>query len=60
MSTEKIINGYTVKQVQEGSWWVCSAEGEDIAGPFASQAQACEVAAVLQDQPPAPTRRRTV
>lgn len=58
MTAEKIVNGYTIKQVQDGAWWIRTQQGEEIAGPFTTQEQACEVAAVLQDQPPPPSRRR--
>lgn len=53
----KSVNGYSILQKPSADWWICTEQGEDIAGPFATQAQACEVAAVLQDQRPAPTRR---
>lgn len=57
MSQEKTVNGYTIKKLQDGQWWVCVPQGEAIAGPFASEGSAVEVAAVLQDQPKAATRR---
>ncbi len=57
MSDVKSVNGYLIKQLQDGQWWVSDASGEAIAGPFASQSAAMEVAAVLQDQPKAAARR---
>lgn len=57
MSIEHSVNGYIVVQIKD-EWWVCREKGEQIAGPFASQTLAREVAAVLQDQPAPPPRRR--
>jgi hypothetical protein len=57
MSSEHSVNGNIVTQIK-GEWWVCREKGEQIAGPFNSQAMAREVAAVLQDQPAPPPRRR--
>jgi|GEM_PF-434070 len=57
MSQEKSVNGYLIKKLQDGQWWACAADGEAIAGPFATEAAAIEVAAVLQDQPKAARRR---
>lgn len=57
MSQEKNVNGYLIKKLQDSQWWACSADGEAIAGPFASEEAAVEVAAVLQDQPKAARRR---
>ncbi|MGV8917683.1 MAG: hypothetical protein ACOH2R_07770 [Pseudomonas sp.] len=59
MSEPKNVNGYVVSKLQDGQWWLSDASGEAIAGPFASEAAAIEVAAVLQDQPKAAARRRT-
>jgi len=59
MSEAKNVNGYLIKKLQDGQWWVSDASGEAIAGPFASENAAVEVAAVLQDQPKAPVRRRS-
>ncbi|WP_421546740.1 hypothetical protein [Pseudomonas sp. QD4] len=58
MSAAKSINGYLISKAQDGQWWVTSSNGENIAGPFVSEALAIEVASVLQDQPPPPARRR--
>ncbi|MES2819891.1 MAG: hypothetical protein V4812_13000 [Pseudomonadota bacterium] len=55
----KSVNGYSIQAKTSGDWWICTEQGEDIAGPFSTQEQACEVAAVLQDQRPAPARRPT-
>lgn len=57
MSAAKSVNGYLINQAKDGQWWVDSANGENIAGPFPSEALAIEVASVLQDQPAAPKRR---
>ena len=57
MSDVKTINGYLINKLQDGQWWVCAANAEAIAGPFASESAAIEVAAVLQDQPKAAPRR---
>jgi hypothetical protein len=57
MSEPKSINGYLINKLQDGQWWVSDASGEAIAGPFASEGSAIEVAAVLQDQPKAHARR---
>ncbi|WP_347900663.1 hypothetical protein [Pseudomonas purpurea] len=57
MSAAKSVNGYLINQAKDGQWWVDSANGENIAGPFPSEALAIEVASVFQDQPAAPRRR---
>jgi len=57
MSAAKSVNGYLINQAKDGQWWVASVEGENIAGPFPSEALAIEVASVFQDQRPAPKRR---
>ncbi|MDO9321987.1 MAG: hypothetical protein Q7U01_10180 [Pseudomonas sp.] len=57
MSSEHSVNGNIVSQIK-GEWWVCREKGEQIAGPFTSETLAREVAAVLQDQPAPPPRRR--
>lgn len=59
MSDVKNVNGYLINKLQDGQWWVSDAGGEAIAGPFSSEAAAIEVAAVLQDQPKAHSRRRS-
>ncbi|MCK9801339.1 hypothetical protein BK634_19890 [Pseudomonas chlororaphis] len=59
MSAAKSVNGYLITPAKDGQWWVATTGGENIAGPFPSEAMAIEVAAVLQDQPPPPSRRRT-
>ena len=57
MAMEKNVNGYLIKQLQDAQWWVCSTAGEAIAGPFATEQSAVDVASVLQDQRVAPLRR---
>ncbi|MEN0105399.1 MAG: hypothetical protein AAGC84_03130 [Pseudomonas sp.] len=57
MSAEKTVNGYVIKQIGAGNWWMCSAAGEQVAGPFPSEKMAAEVAAVFEDTPPPPRRR---
>ncbi len=57
MTVGKTVNGYLINQASDGSWWVCTVSEEQIAGPFATEKQAAEVAEVLQDQPPPPRRR---
>jgi len=57
MSVAKSVNGYQINQAKDGQWWVDSAAGENIAGPFPTEALAIEVASVLQDQPAGPKRR---
>jgi len=59
MSAAKSVNGYLINQAKDGQWWVDSAIGENVAGPFPTQALAIEVAEVLQDQPAPPARRRS-
>lgn len=57
MSEVKSVNGYLIKKLEDKQWWVTDADGEAIAGPFATESSAIEVAAVLQDQPKAARRR---
>lgn len=57
MSQAKTVNGYLIKKLPDDQWWVCATEAEAVAGPFASESAAIEVAAVLQDQPKAARRR---
>ncbi|MOA39081.1 hypothetical protein D3C78_1608310 [compost metagenome] len=57
MSAEKSVNGYLINKAKDGQWWVDSVGGENIAGPFPSEAMAIEVASVLQLEHPEPTRR---
>jgi len=57
MSVAKSVNGYLINQAKDGQWWVDSVAGENIAGPFPTEALAIEVAPVLQDQPAGPKRR---
>ncbi|AZD02781.1 MULTISPECIES: hypothetical protein [Pseudomonas] len=49
MSATKSVNGYQIKQLKDGQWWLVSAQGENVAGPFASEAMAVEVASVFED-----------
>jgi hypothetical protein len=60
MSATNSVNGYLISKLKDGQWWLSDASGEAIAGPFTSEASTIEVAAVLQDQPKAPARRRSV
>lgn len=57
MSTPLTVNGYLIKEKTSDAWWIIDSSGDEIAGPFASQQQAAEVAGVLQDQP-APLGRK--
>jgi hypothetical protein len=57
MSAEKSVNGFLINQVKDGQWWVASVAGENIAGPFPSEALAIEVASVLELEHPEPKRR---
>jgi hypothetical protein len=57
MSAEKTVNGYVIKQIGAGNWWVCASTGEQVAGPLPSEKMACEVAEVFEDTPPPPRRR---
>jgi hypothetical protein len=57
MALEKNVNGYLIKQLQDTQWWVCSVANEAIAGPFATEQSAVDVASVLHDQRAAPSRR---
>lgn len=57
MSEAKSVNGYLINKAKDGQWWVASVGGENIAGPFPSEAMAIEVASVLQLEHPAPKRR---
>ncbi|MBV4518705.1 hypothetical protein KVG88_01415 [Pseudomonas sp. SWRI74] len=57
MSAAKSVNGYLINKAKDGQWWVDSASGENIAGPFPTEAMAVEVASVLQLEHPEPKRR---
>ena len=57
MSEAKSVNGFLINQVKDGQWWVASATGENIAGPFPTEALAIEVASVLELEHPEPKRR---
>ncbi|MHC8306132.1 hypothetical protein [Pseudomonas sp. PB3P13] len=57
MSVAKSVNGFLINQAKDGQWWVDSAAGENIAGPFPTEALAIEVACVLELEHPAPKRR---
>lgn len=50
-------NGYSVSQDKDGQWWIINYHGEQVAGPLPSKAMATEVAAVFQDERPAPATR---
>lgn len=58
MSAEKVVNGYAIKELSAGNWWLLSSSGEQVAGPFPSEKLAAEVAAVFEDTPPPPPSRR--
>jgi len=58
MSEAKSINGFLINQEKDGQWWICNfGGGETIAGPFATEALAIEVASVLQLEHPTVKRR---
>ena len=57
MSEAKCVNGFLINQAKDGQWWVGSTSGENIAGPFPTEALAIEVASVLELEHPAPKRR---
>jgi hypothetical protein len=57
MSAVKSVNGFLINQEKDRQWWVASAAGENIAGPFPSEALATEVASVLELEHPEPKRR---
>ena len=57
MSEAKSVNGFLINQAKDGQWWVGSTSGENIAGPFPTEALAIEVASVLQLEHP-PVKRR--
>jgi hypothetical protein len=57
MSAAKSVNGYLINKAKDGQWWVDSVGGENIAGPFPTEAMAIEVASVLQLEHPEPKRR---
>jgi len=57
MSAAKSINGFLINQEKGGQWWVAGVSGENIAGPFPTEALAIEVASVLELEHPQPKRR---
>ncbi|MHC8299657.1 hypothetical protein [Pseudomonas sp. ZS1P83] len=57
MSVAKSVNGFLINQAKDGQWWVDSASGENIAGPFPTEALAIEVASVLELEHPTVKRR---
>jgi len=57
MSVAKSVNGYLINKAKDGQWWVDSANGERIAGPFPTEALAIEVASVLELEHPTVQRR---
>ncbi|MET0847845.1 MAG: hypothetical protein ABWY46_16775 [Pseudomonas sp.] len=58
MSEAKSVNGFLINQAKDGQWWIFNfGGGEEIAGPFATEALAIEVASVLQLEHP-PVKRR--
>jgi len=56
MSEVKSVNGYQIKRLQDGQWWLVGHDEEAVAGPFAREGTAVEVASVFQDTP-APRHR---
>ncbi|MHC8400837.1 hypothetical protein ACYZTX_15525 [Pseudomonas sp. MDT1-17] len=57
MSEAKSVNGFLINQAKDGQWWVDSVGGENIAGPFPTEASAIEVASVLELEHPTVKRR---
>ncbi|WP_047529434.1 hypothetical protein [Pseudomonas sp. 11/12A] len=57
MSAAKSVNGFLINKEMDGQWWVGSVAGENIAGPFPTEAMAIEVASVLELEHPDPKRR---
>ena len=57
MSAAKSVHGFLINKANDGQWWVDSANGERIAGPFPSEKMAIEVASVLELERPAAARR---
>ncbi|WP_095129360.1 hypothetical protein [Pseudomonas sp. Irchel s3h14] len=58
MSEAKSVNGFLINQAKDGQWWIFNfGGGEEIAGPFPTEALAIEVASVLELEHPAPKRR---
>ncbi|MFK3795886.1 MULTISPECIES: hypothetical protein [unclassified Pseudomonas] len=51
MAEVKVVNGYQIKKLQDGQWWLVGHDSEAVAGPFPSESLACEVAAVFEDTP---------
>jgi hypothetical protein len=49
MSEVKSVNGYLIKKLHDGQWWLVGHDAEAVAGPFASESSAIEVAAVFVD-----------
>ncbi|MGE8064668.1 hypothetical protein [Pseudomonas sp. NPDC089569] len=56
MSAAKSVNGFLINKAKDGQWWIDSAAGENIAGPFPTEAMAVEVASVLELEHPQPKR----
>jgi hypothetical protein len=56
MAEVKSVNGYLIKKLQDGQWWLVGLDAEAVAGPCPSEASAIEVAAVFEDTP-APRRK---
>lgn len=57
MSVAKSVNGFLINQAKDGQWWVDNVSGENIAGPFPTEALAIEVASVLELEHPTVKRR---
>lgn len=58
MSATQNINGFMIKNVSQGEWWIIDASDTRVAGPFPSELMAIEVASVFVDQPAPAVRRR--
>jgi hypothetical protein len=56
MAEVKNVNGYLIKKLQDGQWWLVGHDNEAVAGPFPSEGSAVEVAGVFEDTP-APRRK---
>ncbi|MDD1964448.1 hypothetical protein ACIPO9_26280 [Pseudomonas sp. NPDC090203] len=52
MAEVKVVNGYQIKKMQDGGWWLIGHDGEQVAGPFPSESSAVEVASVFEDLAP--------
>ncbi|MGY2291033.1 hypothetical protein ACW9H6_14445 [Pseudomonas sp. SDO528_S397] len=51
MSDAKKVNGYLIEK-HDGQWWMVGFENERVAGPFAKESDAVDVANVFEDLAP--------